>query len=116
MQILLGLQSPAISSLEKTWQKIDSYEAQIFNDLKELAKPFRNWKNVRDCMTKATEEVAETSAVESVLTNSQVDFKDLDTTHGCIPFLGKKSHGISFLIKFFCFFLGGNFLLTQNMN
>ncbi|KAI8097061.1 ras guanine nucleotide exchange factor domain-containing protein [Halteromyces radiatus] len=86
MQILLGLQAPAVSRLEKTWQRIDHYEMQIFNELKELAKPFRNWKNVRDAMTKAIHEIAESSAVESVLTK---DIFDDDNVDGCIPFLGK---------------------------
>ncbi|KAK4516504.1 Histone acetyltransferase type B subunit 2 [Mucor velutinosus] len=85
MQILLGLQSPAVSRLERTWQKVDHCQMELFNQLKEMAKPFRNWKNVRDCMTKATEEVAESFAVESVLTGS---LKEFDNTHGCIPFLG----------------------------
>ncbi|KAF1797335.1 ras guanine nucleotide exchange factor domain-containing protein [Mucor lusitanicus] len=85
MQILLGLQSPAVSRLERTWQKVDHCQMELFNQLKEMAKPFRNWKNVRDCMTKATEEVAESFAVESVLTKS---LKEFDNTHGCIPFLG----------------------------
>ncbi|KAL9554204.1 hypothetical protein MBANPS3_002911 [Mucor bainieri] len=85
MQILLGLQSPAVSRLERTWQKVDHCQMELFNQLKEMAKPFRNWKNVRDCMTKATEEVAESFAVESILTRS---LKEFDNTHGCIPFLG----------------------------
>ncbi|KAL7333285.1 Guanine nucleotide exchange factor lte1, variant 2 [Mucor circinelloides] len=85
MQILLGLQSPAVSRLERTWQKVDHCQMDLFNQLKEMAKPFRNWKNVRDCMTKATEEVAESFAVESVLTKS---LKEFDNTNGCIPFLG----------------------------
>lgn len=88
MQILLGLQSPAVSRLEKTWQKVDHCQIELFNQLKEMAKPFRNWKNVRDCMTKATEEVAESFAVESILTNS---LKGVDHTNGCIPFLGKDN-------------------------
>ncbi|KAI9258773.1 ras guanine nucleotide exchange factor domain-containing protein [Phascolomyces articulosus] len=73
MQILLGLQSPAVSRLEKTWQRIDHYECQIFNELKEMAKPFRNWKNVRMAMNKAIENIAESSAVESILTASRTD-------------------------------------------
>ncbi|KAI9494208.1 ras guanine nucleotide exchange factor domain-containing protein [Zychaea mexicana] len=70
MQILLGLQSPAVSRLEKTWQRIAHYESEIFNELKEMAKPFRNWKNVRMAMNKAIENIAESSAVESILTSS----------------------------------------------
>ncbi|KAF7729160.1 hypothetical protein EC973_004928 [Apophysomyces ossiformis] len=88
MQILLGLQSPAVSRLEKTWQRIDHYEMQIFGELKDMAKPFRNWKNIRDAMTKATEDVAESSAVECVLTQSKAD-PVVRQTKGCIPFLGR---------------------------
>lgn len=85
MQILLGLQSPAVSRLEKTWQKIDHCQLELFNQLKELAKPFRNWKNIRDYMTKATEDIAESFAVESILTKS---LSRPDHNNGCIPFLG----------------------------
>lgn len=88
MQILLGLQSPAVSRLEKTWQRVGHYEMQIFNELKELAKPFRNWKNVREAMSSAIENIAETSAVESALTQSQMDSTELLSSRGCIPFLG----------------------------
>ncbi|KAI9263603.1 ras guanine nucleotide exchange factor domain-containing protein [Helicostylum pulchrum] len=86
MQILLGLQLPAVTRLERTWQKVDGCQLELFNQLKEMAKPFRNWKNVRDCMTKATEEVAESFAVETILTNS-LKQSDHQST-GCIPFLG----------------------------
>ncbi|KAI7862818.1 ras guanine nucleotide exchange factor domain-containing protein [Spinellus fusiger] len=88
MQILLGLQSPAVSRLEKTWSRVDHYERHIFSELKEMTKPFRNWKNVRDVMTRATEDVSESSAVESILTKSQVDPSHALSGRGCIPFLG----------------------------
>lgn len=88
MQILLGLQSPAVSRLKRTWQRIDSYEMRIFNELQELAKPFHNWKNVREAMSKAIENVAESSAVESVLTSNQTDLREFGCVRGCIPFLG----------------------------
>ncbi|KAI7878579.1 ras GEF [Lichtheimia hyalospora FSU 10163] len=89
MQILLGLQSPAISRLEKTWQRVNTYEMQVLDDLKELTKPFRNWKNIRAAMSKAIEDIAEASAVESILTHAHDD----DAIHatdarGSIPFLG----------------------------
>ncbi|CEP10685.1 hypothetical protein [Parasitella parasitica] len=84
-RILLGLQSPAVSRLDKTWQRVDHCQMELFNQLKEMAKPFKNWKNIRDCMTKATDEVAESFAVESVLTKS---LKSFDSANGCIPFLG----------------------------
>lgn len=97
MQILLGLQSPAVTRLERTWQKIDHCQLELFNQLKEMAKPFRNWKNVRDCMTKATEGVAESFAVESVLTNSLEELHHADG--GCIPFLGLYLSDLVFIAE-----------------
>jgi hypothetical protein len=91
MQILLGLQAPAVSRLEKSWQRIDPYEKQIFNELKEMAKPFRNWKNVRDTMSKAVEDIAESPAVESVL--AKAPCPSMIGCRGCIPFLGKSDGG-----------------------
>ncbi|KAI7899637.1 ras guanine nucleotide exchange factor domain-containing protein [Cokeromyces recurvatus] len=85
LQILLGLQSPSVTRLERTWQKVDHYKLDLFNKLKELSKPFKNWKNVRNDMTKVTKEIAESFAVETVLTQS---LKDLDLVNGSIPFLG----------------------------
>ncbi|CDH60475.1 predicted protein [Lichtheimia corymbifera JMRC:FSU:9682] len=86
MQILLGLQSPAVSRLERTWQRLDHYELQVFGELKELAKPFLNWKSVRHAMSQAIQQMDESSAVESVLTKSRAD---VTSNHrGCIPFLG----------------------------
>ncbi|KAI7882593.1 ras GEF [Lichtheimia hyalospora FSU 10163] len=86
MQILLGLQSPAVSRLERTWQRLDQYELRIFGELKELAKPFLNWKSVRHAMSQAIQQMDESSAVESVLTKSRVDASS--NHRGCIPFLG----------------------------
>ncbi|KAI9321569.1 ras guanine nucleotide exchange factor domain-containing protein [Dichotomocladium elegans] len=88
MQILLGLQSPAVTRLEKTWQRIDQYEIQIFNELKELAKPFLNWKNIRAAMSEALESIDESSALESVLTRSHMNPAEIKGIQGCIPFLG----------------------------
>ncbi|KAI8986000.1 ras guanine nucleotide exchange factor domain-containing protein [Pilobolus umbonatus] len=97
MQILLGLQSPAVSRLEKTWERVGPSEIQFFKQLKEMAKPFKNWKNVRDCMSKAIEDIAESSAVESILTHS--NFEAVENAQGCIPFLGLYLSDLVFLAE-----------------
>ncbi|ORX43858.1 ras GEF [Hesseltinella vesiculosa] len=85
MQILLGLQSPWVTRLERTWQRVGQFEMQAFGELKELAKPFRNWKNVREAMTLVTQDIDEASALEAVLSQQH----HTTTLPGCIPFLGK---------------------------
>lgn len=67
LQILLGLQSPAVSRLTETWTQVGASEMRVLNALSTFTSPSKNWKNVRDCMT--------------VLQNS-------DDAEGCIPFLG----------------------------
>ncbi|CEG66670.1 hypothetical protein RMATCC62417_03209 [Rhizopus microsporus] len=96
MQILLGLQSPAVTRLERTWERVNQVQKDLLNQLKELAKPFKNWKNIRDCMTKATEEVTESFAVECVLTQS---LKGFEHVNGCIPFLGLYLSDLVFLAE-----------------
>jgi hypothetical protein len=89
LQILLGLQSPYVSRLHKTWHRVDQYENQIFEKLKEFPNPERNWKRVRNCMVSAVEAVAETQAVETILSDSGPDQPMFLSQRGSIPFLGK---------------------------
>ncbi|CAO3630048.1 unnamed protein product [Cunninghamella blakesleeana] len=106
MQMLLGLQSPAVSRLEKTWQRVDHYEMQIFGELKELAKPFRNWKNIRDEMTKAIEDISESSAVDSILIKKkQIHNSSTDAISSPIPFLSCSPGSISGCIPFLGLYL-----------
>jgi hypothetical protein len=89
LQILLALQSPYVSRLNKTWNRVDQYERQIFERLKDLPNPERNWKRVRNCMTSAVEAVAETQAVEAILSDDGSDQPMFLSQRGSIPFLGK---------------------------
>ncbi|OZJ05928.1 hypothetical protein BZG36_01205 [Bifiguratus adelaidae] len=85
-QLLLGLQSPAVSRLAMTWKKVDPYEMQILRDLQSITSPFRNWKVLRGIMATACNEISEAKALELAL------FEDIDCdtceAKGCIPFLG----------------------------
>ncbi len=36
-----------ISSLEKTWKKVDKNCISLFNEIKQLCSPFENFKNLR---------------------------------------------------------------------
>lgn len=68
---------------------MDQYERQIFEKLKDLPNPERNWKRVRNCMISAVEGVAETQAVETILSDSSSDQPMFMSQRGSIPFLGK---------------------------
>ncbi|OAD09149.1 hypothetical protein MUCCIDRAFT_32332 [Mucor lusitanicus CBS 277.49] len=68
VQILLGLQSPAVARLEKTWSKVSTKCQKLLSQLTEFTSPMKNWKNIRDSMTETT--------------RIKIPFG------GCIPFLG----------------------------
>jgi hypothetical protein len=68
---------------------VDQYESQIFEKLKDFPNPERNWKRVRNCMISAVEAVAETQAVETILSDSGPDQPMFLSQRGSIPFLGK---------------------------
>lgn len=63
-------------------------------------KPFKNWKNIRDAMRKACDEIVEVVAVEECLIKGPGRDSEEDVYtrlasqtgcegKGCIPFLGK---------------------------
>ncbi|KAI8582802.1 hypothetical protein K450DRAFT_170181 [Umbelopsis ramanniana AG] len=51
IQVLLGLQAPAVSRLHKTWSKVRNSELKILDELSSFTSPTKNWKHMRDSMT-----------------------------------------------------------------
>ncbi|CAG8469888.1 10661_t:CDS:2, partial [Diversispora eburnea] len=50
VQILLGLQSPPVERLHRTWTRVRTSEMRILKELNEYISPFGNWKVIRDAM------------------------------------------------------------------
>ncbi|KAI8985194.1 hypothetical protein BDB01DRAFT_843016 [Pilobolus umbonatus] len=93
VQILLGLQSPAVARLNKTWAKVSVKCQKRLNKLTEFTSPMRNWKNIRDSMTEVAEEYGNSPAEVQVELPSAHRQKFKKTKikipfGGCIPFLG----------------------------
>ncbi|KAI7883438.1 ras GEF [Lichtheimia hyalospora FSU 10163] len=93
VQILLGLQSPAVSRLRKTWDKVGSNEMRILDQLSAFTSPMKNWKHIRDSMTEVAEEYGMSPVevqVEMPGTNHHGFGKSKIKIPfgGCIPFLG----------------------------
>lgn len=91
----MGLQSSSVSRLEKTWSLVKRREMKILQELSTFTSPTRNWKNIRDSMTKVAEEYGESP------TEIQVQVPEINKKKkkkpgvtiklpfgGCIPFLG----------------------------
>jgi hypothetical protein len=64
MQIVLALSSALIKQLRRTWEKVPQADADLLENLEKVVSPFRNFQQLR------------------------VEFNSLDTSIGCIPFLG----------------------------
>ncbi|KAK4512842.1 UDP-glucuronic acid decarboxylase 1 [Mucor velutinosus] len=96
VQILLGLQSPAVARLEKTWSKVSTKCQKLLSQLTEFTSPMKNWKNIRDSMTEVAEEYGNSPAEVQVempgTTANRQKFKKTTRIKipfgGCIPFLG----------------------------
>ncbi|KAI8065941.1 hypothetical protein BC940DRAFT_258464 [Gongronella butleri] len=93
VQILLGLQSPSVSRLRKTWAKVGDAEMRLLDELSEFTSPIKNWKHIRDNMTLVADEYGMSP------TEVQVQLPGAADRHlqkpkiklpfgGCIPFLG----------------------------
>ncbi|ORX62439.1 ras GEF [Hesseltinella vesiculosa] len=93
VQILLGLQSPSVSRLRKTWARVGDSEMRLLDELSEFTSPIKNWKHIRDNMTVVADEYGMSP------TEVQVELPGAADRHlnkpkiklpfgGCIPFLG----------------------------
>ncbi|CAO3643866.1 unnamed protein product [Cunninghamella blakesleeana] len=98
VQILLGLQSPSVSRLKKTWARVRAKEMKLLEELSQFTSPMRNWKHIRDNMTVVAEEYGMSPTEVQVempgATGSGGSTKGFKLTKvkipfgGCIPFLG----------------------------
>ncbi|RUP20113.1 ras guanine nucleotide exchange factor domain-containing protein [Jimgerdemannia flammicorona] len=99
VQILLGLQSPSVSRLRKTWSRVGTLELKFLDELSAFTSPIKNWKHIRDNMTTVAEEYGMSP------TEIQIEMPGTGTLRGiqdwvnpkakikipfggCIPFLG----------------------------
>lgn len=64
MQIVLALSSSTIKKLKRTWQNVPLADTEMLESLEQVVSPFRNFQRLR------------------------AEFNSLDTSIGCIPFLG----------------------------
>ncbi|KAI7868947.1 hypothetical protein BDF14DRAFT_1789654 [Spinellus fusiger] len=93
VQILLGLQSPSVSRLAKTWARVGVAEMRLLDQLSAFTSPMRNWKHIRDSMTTVADEYGMSPTevqIEMPGTNHQTSKKTKIKMPfgGCIPFLG----------------------------
>lgn len=90
-QIILGLQSPWLERLTKTWSRVGMLEMRMLRDLKAFINPARNFKHLRSSMR----DMVVQGGMEDLVTSSgpprsgnkgrkpRVHLND-----GCIPFFG----------------------------
>ncbi|CAO3598957.1 unnamed protein product [Absidia cylindrospora] len=96
VQILLGLQSPSVSRLKKTWARVGASEQRLLDELSQFTSPMRNWKHIRDNMTMVADEygMSPTEVQVEMPGTSSSGNKGFKRTRvkipfgGCIPFLG----------------------------
>ncbi|RUS15472.1 hypothetical protein BC937DRAFT_92397 [Endogone sp. FLAS-F59071] len=99
VQILLGLQSPSVSRLRRTWSRVGTHELKVLDELSAFTSPFKNWKHIRDNMNTVAEEYGMSPIeiqIEMPGTGTMRGFQDWVNPKGkikipfggCIPFLG----------------------------
>ncbi|CAG8518513.1 14908_t:CDS:2, partial [Gigaspora rosea] len=84
-QILLGLQSPPVERLRRTWSRVRVSERRTLKELNDYISPFDNWKIVRDAMCQIVEDSSVIKDTTKQRRRRSSDVKKVNT--GCIPFL-----------------------------
>ncbi|UZJ52982.1 hypothetical protein CBS101457_002302 [Exobasidium rhododendri] len=94
-QIILGLQSPWVERLSKTWSRIGMLEMRMLRDLKAFTNPARNFKYLRTSMRNmivqgGMEELITSSGPPRSTKNNtdQSQSYPFRPNDGCIPFFG----------------------------
>ncbi|KAI8099513.1 ras guanine nucleotide exchange factor domain-containing protein [Halteromyces radiatus] len=93
VQILLGLQSPSVSRLRKTWARVSDTEMRLLEQLSSFTSPMKNWKHIRDNMTLVADEYGMSPKEVQIQLPGSID-RQLNKPKiklpfgGCIPFLG----------------------------
>ncbi|GET02507.1 ras GEF [Rhizophagus clarus] len=83
-QILLGLQSPPVERLRRTWTRVRNEDLHAFKELSEYISAFGNWKVIREAMRKSIED---STILKELMKQRKSRISDVRNT-GCIPFLG----------------------------
>jgi hypothetical protein len=78
-QIVMGLQSNHVASLNKTWEGLSSEDTKLWRELQELVDSRKNWSKMRNEMD------------DSIVRPRQKG-------EGCIPFVGKSITHLPLLI------------------
>jgi GDP/GTP exchange factor required for growth at low temperature len=90
-QIILGLQSPWVERLSKTWSRVGMLEMRMLRDLKAFINPARNFKHLRTAM----HDMIIQGGMMDLITSSgppkggyKTSQTQLRLSDGCIPFFG----------------------------
>ncbi|MCO5598766.1 hypothetical protein L7F22_052865 [Adiantum nelumboides] len=100
-QIILGLQSPWIERLRKTWARVGALEMRMLRDLKAFINPARNFKHLRNAMREMLvegqmEELITSTGPPQMMKGSGAGTSNAQASRsggialndGCIPFFG----------------------------
>jgi GDP/GTP exchange factor required for growth at low temperature len=91
-QIILGLQSPWVERLSKTWSRVGMLEMRMLKDLKAFINPARNFKHLRTAMR---DMIVQGGMMDLITSSgpprsgaSKTSQSLLRLSDGCIPFFG----------------------------